>query len=225
MMSKRKWVLYFSLLSIVLFFLLTTWAMTEYPGGTIHDRSTEGYTFWHNYLSDLGRTRAWNRSSNTESSWLFNGGLALAGASLILLFSVLPSFFDRQEAKGWATIAAVLGMLSALCYWGIALNPLDVNYRLHTVFVRAGFIAFLLMSIFYTLAILREPGYPNRYAYGFLIFGVVLFVQICIMLFGPRAWTSPNALFLQASAQKIVVYAQMLVLAYQCRGLLQRKVD
>lgn len=196
--------------------------MLEYPGGTIHDRGSEGYTFWHNYLSDLGRTRAWNRSDNSTSSRLFNGGLGLAGASLLLFFSVLPAFFRNQETKVWATVAAVLGILAALCYWGIALNPLDVNYRMHTVFVRAGFIAFLLMSLFYTLAILREPGYPNRYAYGFLVFGVVLFIQICIMLFGPRAWTSPNALFLQASAQKIVVYAQMVVLTYQCWGLLRR---
>ncbi len=203
---------------------MTSWAMLEYPGGTIHDRGSEGYTFWHNYLSDLGRTRSWNRSDNTSSSWLFNGGLGLAGASLLLFFSVLPTFFRKVETKVWATVAAVLGILAALCYWGIALNPLDVNYRMHTVFVRAGFIAFLLMSLFYTLSILREPGYPNRYAYGFLVFGVVLFIQICIMLLGPRAWTSPNALFLQASAQKIVVYAQMLVLGYQCWGLLGRRV-
>ncbi|GJM34442.1 MAG: hypothetical protein DHS20C18_34430 [Saprospiraceae bacterium] len=224
-MKTSRTILYLSLFSIVLFFMLTSLAMQVYPGGTIHDRSSEGYTFWHNYFSDLGRTRAWNKAPNLKSSLLFKGALLIAGGCLLLFFAVLPRFFKGNESKGWATLAAILGILAALCYWGIALNPLDVNYGMHTIFVRAGFIAFLLMSIFYTIAIFRDPTYPNHYAYGFLVFGVVLFIQISIMLFGPRAWTSPHALFLQASAQKIVVYAQMLVLGYQCLGLLRRKVE
>jgi len=208
----------FALLSALLFFVLSSWAMAEYPGGTIHDRATEGYSFWYNYFSDLGRTRSWNGAPNALSSRLFQAGLVTVGISLGAYFLVLPAIFRNAEARFLATVASILGLMAAASYIGIALNPLNVNYRLHTVFVRVGFIAFLAMSLFYTLSILNEPGYPRHYARAFAVFSLILGVQVAIMLFGPRSWSSPGALLLQASAQKVVVYAEMLCMVYQGVG-------
>ncbi|MCB9294877.1 MAG: hypothetical protein H6559_17395 [Lewinellaceae bacterium] len=208
----------FALLSALLFFVFSSWAMAEYPGGTIHDRTTEGYSFWYNYFSDLGRTRSWNGAPNALSSRLFQAGLVTVGISLGAYFLVLPTIFREAEARFLASVASVLGILAAVCYVGIALNPLNVNYRLHTLFVRAGFIAFLAMSLFYTLSILNEPGYPKHYARAFGLFSLILAMQVAIMLFGPRSWTSPGALLLQASAQKVVVYAEMACMVYQGVG-------
>lgn len=192
--------------------------MAEYPGGTIHDRATEGYSFWYNYFSDLGRTRSWNGAPNALSSRLFQAGLVTVGISLGAYFLVLPAIFRNAEARFLAVVASVMGLMAAASYIGIALNPLNVNYRLHTVFVRVGFIAFLAMSLFYTLSILNEPGYPRHYARAFAVFSLILGVQVAIMLFGPRSWSSPGALLLQASAQKVVVYAEMLCMVYQGVG-------
>ncbi len=208
----------FALLSALLFFVLSSWAMAEYPGGTIHDRATEGYSFWYNYFSDLGRTRSWNGAPNALSSRLFQAGLITVGISLGAYFLLLPAIFRKAEARFLATVASILGLMAAASYIGIALYPLNVNYRMHTVFVRAGFIAFLAMSLFYTLSILNEPGYPRHYAQAFAVFILILGVQVAIMLFGPRAWSSPGALLLQASAQKVVVYAEMLCMVYQGVG-------
>lgn len=207
-----------ALLSDLLFLVLSTWAMAEYPGGAIHDRSSEGYSFWYNYFSDLGRTRSWNGAPNGLSSLLFQIGLITVGISLGVYFLVLPAIFRHADARFLAAAASFLGLLAAASYIGIALFPLNVNYRLHTVFVRLGFIAFLIMSLFYTLAILNEPGYPKHYARAFGFFSLILGLQVLIMLFGPRSWTSPGALLLQASAQKVVVYAEMLCMAYQGVG-------
>ncbi|MCO6477497.1 MAG: hypothetical protein J5I94_12780 [Phaeodactylibacter sp.] len=208
----------FALLSALLFFVLSSWAMAEYPGGTIHDRATEGYSFWYNYFSDLGRIRSWSGAPNGLSSRLFQAGLITVGVSLGVYFLVLPTIFRKAEARLLAAAASILGLLAAVSYVGIALYPLDVNYRMHTLYVRAGFIAFLGMSFFHTLAILREPGYPKHYALAFGVFCLILFVQVVIMLFGPRSWTSPGALLLQASAQKVVVYAEMACMVYQGVG-------
>lgn len=216
-MLQRSAIL-FALFSVLLFFLLSSWAMAEYPGGTIHDRATEGYSFWYNYFSDLGRTRSWSGEPNGLSSRLFEAGLFTVGVSLGVYFLVLPTIFRKAEARFMAIVASILGLLAAASYVGIALNPLNVNYHMHTLYVRAGFIAFLAMSLFYTLSILNEPGYPKHYARAFALFSLILGLQVAIMLFGPRSWTSPGALLLQASAQKVVVYAEMACMVYQGVG-------
>ena len=41
--------------------VFTTVAMIMYPGGTIHDSSTESYQFFYNFFSNLGEWTARNR--------------------------------------------------------------------------------------------------------------------------------------------------------------------
>jgi hypothetical protein len=220
-MRVQKTVIYISLLSSIAFFALSSLAMYYYPGGTIHDRSAEGYQFWLNYFSDLGRTRSWNGSPNGISNLLFKSSLFLVSCSLIAFFLILPGIFRSRTSKAIAVFAAILGIISALCYIGIANNPLDVNYYAHTIYVRIGFISFLMMSFLFMLSIWSDPDYANGYALMLLLFCVILFIQVGIMLLGPRSWVSPMALRLQATAQKIVVYAEMICMMVQAMGVLQ----
>lgn len=217
----KKLILFLGVICALQFFVSTTLAMRVYPGGTIQNRTSEGYSFFDNYFSDLGRTRAWNRQPNHRSNRYFQSSLIFVGGSLILFFVVLPSFFREPEAQFIAVVAALCGIMAAMCYIGIALTPLDYNYYRHTLFVRAGFITFLGMCFFYATAIFNEPEYPNRYAWALLIFAGILFVQVAIMLGGPRSWSSPEALRLQATAQKVVVYSEILCMLYQLLGVLQ----
>ena len=221
MYQLPKWAARLGIFGALQFFVLSAIAMWHYPGGTIHDRASAGYSFLYNYFSDLGRLQSWNGQSNALSNFYFVNSLTLAGAGLTVFFIALPFVFRSEESKRFALAAALTGIAAALCYIGIAHAPLDVNYWRHTLYVRAGFISFLVMSISFALAIFSEPDYPRHYAYAFIVFGLVLFVQITIMLFGPRAWSSPQALFLQATAQKIVVYSELVCMAYQCRGVAQ----
>ena len=48
--------------------VLTAVAMFLYPGGTLFDRTSRGYSFFENSFSDLGSTVAWNGQSNPGSS-------------------------------------------------------------------------------------------------------------------------------------------------------------
>lgn len=217
-MNWKKIILLLSIFGAIQFFLLTSLAMQHYPGGTIVERNLEGYSFFTNFFSDLGRTRSWNGTSNTKSNLLFNTSLYGVGGTLFLFFLMLPSLFRTESAKLLAVVATIAGLISAACYIGIANNPLNVDYSAHTLYVRAGFIAFLVMSLFYSLAIKAEPTYPDRYARAFGWFIFILGTQIAIMLLGPRSWSSPFALLLQATAQKVVVYAQILCMLYQAVG-------
>ncbi len=219
--SWRRFILYLGFLGALQFLLFTSLAMWLYPGGTIHQPDLESYSFLNNYFSDLGRTRTFDRQSNLLCHYIFKGTLTITGLTLALYFLVIPTLFSNGVSRGLASMAALLGIAAGCCYIGIGWIPWNESYWRHTFYVRWGFIAFLAMSFFYILAILADKHYPNRYAKAFLIFASVLAVQIVIMLFGPRAYRNSEALFLQAVAQKVVVYAEILVMIYQARGAIR----
>jgi hypothetical membrane protein len=218
--SWRQIFILSGLLGAIQFLFLTALAMWLYPGGTIHEPHLESYSFFTNYFSDMGRTYTFDRTPNTYCHYLFKTSLTITGLSLILFFLITPSLFESEASKVFIAIAVCFGVAAGLCYIGIGWVPWDVDYWNHTGYVRTGFLAFLGMTFFYSIAILFDHQYPNKYAFAFLIFGLVLGVQIVIMLFGPRAYRNENALLLQAVAQKVVVYSEILVMIYQARGAL-----
>lgn len=195
--------------------------MYLYPGGTIHERGLESYSFLYNYFSDLGRTHTFDGDSNYTCHMIFKSALTISGISLILFFIALPKVFRSNGAKALILVTSFLGIAAGICYIGIAWVPYDVSYWGHRRFVRIGFSLFLLMSLFYTMAIFANKYYPRRYAVGFGVFAVILFVQVYIMFFGPRAYRSNDGLWLQATAQKVVVYAEILCMLFQSYGALE----
>ncbi len=221
-MNWRRLFIYLGLLGAIQFLLLTILAMWLYPGGTIHEPQLESYAFFTNYFSDLGRTYTFDRTPNLLCHYLFKATLSITGGSLILFFIAIPGLFEAEAAKVCISIATLFGVAAGLCYIGIGWVPWDIDYWNHVGFVRTGFLAFLGMTVFYSIAILFDQEYPNKYAYAFLVFGLILGVQIVIMLFGPRAWRNEEALLLQAVAQKVVVYAEILVMIYVVNGALKR---
>ncbi|MGB3546383.1 MAG: hypothetical protein WBA17_05385 [Saprospiraceae bacterium] len=208
-------------MSILGFFALTYLAIQNYPGGTIAERSTEGYRFFMNYFSDLGRHRAWNGTSNSISNGYFEAAMLIATVGISLFCITLPVCLRFVPAKTLATAGSFLGLLAALSYYGISRNPLDVDYAMHTLYVRLGFVTFWLASSCNAIALYREPGYSRHYVIVYVLFSLILLVQLYIMFFTPRAWTSPAALRLQVTAQKAVVYSQLLCLAVQSIGAIR----
>lgn len=216
--SWRKLAIIGGIVAIVQFLVLTTAAIWVYDGGTLHNPEYVGYDFWNNFFSDLGRTVDFRRNLNTVPHWLFKIALSVCGVALIFFFFALPGLFQRNVAKSLSIVAALFGLVSAVSYIGIANIPWNIDYWGHVSFVRLGFLAFLMVTVFYALAILLEPGYPNKYAAAFLVFAIILGIQIVLMFFGPRAYRSAEALHIQVVAQKVVVYAQILCLLYQVVG-------
>ena len=52
---------YVGLFGPIQFIVLSTVAMFYYGGGTAWNHDALGYTFWQNFLSDLGRTVSYSR--------------------------------------------------------------------------------------------------------------------------------------------------------------------
>lgn len=203
------------------FLLLIHLAMYLYKGGSIHQPNLEVYSFTTNFFSDLGRYRLPNREMNLPTRLIFKTTMVLTGICVSLFFLVVPFLFKKNGTKALATIAAFFGIVSGISYILIGNVPYDISYWGHTRYVRVGFISFFLMVIFYASAIFAERDYPNRYGWLFVLFGFILLVQISVMLLGPRSWRSEEALYLQAVAQKIVVYAEVVCMLFQAVGALK----
>ena len=203
------------------FIILTLVAMLVYPGGTLHEPYLEHYSFLYNFFSDLGRTVTFNHTSNWLTHWIFKTALGIGGTCLMVFFVALPNLFTQPTAKVFGLLTMIFGVLAGASYIGIGQVPWDIDYWGHRLYVRVGFLAFLAMTLFYTLAILREQAYPNRYAVAMAIFAIVLAIQIAIMFYATNAWHSNEALYLQAVAQKVVVYAEILCMLYQSYGALK----
>ena len=210
----------FGVFGTLQFLVLTILAMLIYPGGTIHHPEYEAYDFLYNYFSDLGRTFTFDGSTNWLSHIIFKATLTISGVCLILFFVALPTLFKSNVTKILILIASFFGIIAGVCYIGIANVPWNLDLRLHHSWVYKGFISFLIMVLFYSAAILMEKSYPNRYAKAFGIFAIILFIQIVIMLFGPRAYRSNTGLLIQAVAQKVLVYSEILVMLFQAYGAL-----
>ncbi len=222
-MQKRNWqklFFQFGVFGTLQFLVLTVLAMLIYPGGTIHHPEYEQYNFLYNYFSDLGRTFTFDGSTNWMSHLLFSTTLTISGVCLILFFIALPGLFKSNSAKAMIFMASFFGIIAGACYIGIANVPWNIDLRLHRTWVYRGFISFLIMTVFYSAAILAEQNYPNRYAKAFGVFAIILGIQIVIMIFGPRAYRSNEGLFIQAVAQKVVVYSEILVMLFQAVGTL-----
>ncbi len=205
-------------LACLQFVVLTALAMLVYAGGTVADPSTTRYQFFHNFFSDLGRTQTRLGAPNTLSAVLFFVALALAGLGLVLFFAAVLRFFRRPAAaRALALVGTVAGVVSGLSFAGIALTPANLLALAHGLFVQWAFLAFLAAVLFYIPAVLLARDYPKRYAAVFAAFALLLAAYVWLLFNGPRPG-SASGLVVQATGQKIIVYAAIVTAFIQAEG-------
>jgi len=190
---------------------VTAWLMSFYPGGHLSDRGSVGYDFFRNFLSDLGRTNAFRNGPNPTAPW-YAGTLGLAGISTMVFFSALSHYLFHASRNWWAIPLVLMSIVAGIGYIGVAINPINEDYHSHIAYVQIGFIGFWMTCVFGAIAIRNSPVFDNRYAKWIGVFMIILGVQIVIMMFGPRSWSNEYALLLQVTAQKIVVYSEIIVM-------------
>jgi len=214
-MSTKNWRQYIFLATMVgciQFVLLTFIAMFSYPGGTHDDPTTTGYSFFSNFFSDLGLTVFPSGETNSVPFFLFTISLTLAGLAIILFFLTTPALFKNTSGRNISLLGSFVGVLSGLFYIGIAFTPADLYLEWHENFVLLAFSSFLLVVILYTLAIFLNKDYPNRYAYVYLVFAVLLAAYLWLLFAGP------SDIRIQATGQKVIVYAEIFCMFIQAYG-------
>jgi hypothetical membrane protein len=202
----------------VLFVVLTGIAMLFYPGGTVTDPGSAGYSFTHNFFSDLGRTASRTGQPNTVSLVLFALSMTLAGAALGVFFVAFTQFFRRNPAgRILSALAALFGVVSGVCFIGVGWAPGDVNATLHSNVTRAAFYLFPVAAIFAAAALFTVPAYPRRYTLVFGVFALLLCAYIGLLVLGPSARTA-QGMVIQATGQKIIAYASIISIGLEAFG-------
>ena len=146
--------------SCLLFLVATGVAMLFFPGGTILDHHTKGYSFFNNFFSELGR---W-RTHNGDTKWVsfFGFEIALVFHS-IAMFVFNLKFLEATESKKLSKVAYYTALVSGSTFpfllTGIAFTPCDLYLRYHMDFVYAAFGMLIPLSFAYTLLIplMKKP--------------------------------------------------------------------
>ena len=187
--------------SILIFIVFNLTAMMFYPGGTIGNPSTQGYSFTENFFSDLGNSVSHSGENNIISFILFNFSLSLCGLTFIVLFYSIKTAFKPSLLNFLATLFGILG---GICCIGVAFTPADLLLAPHIFFANGIFRGLCIASLFYSILIFKKNDMDNKYAYGFIVFGFMVLVYILISELGPNPRINPNALRLQVVSQKMI---------------------
>jgi hypothetical protein len=198
--------------------LLNILAMIFYPGGTVNNADRTGYAFLENFFSDLGMVKTYSGEPNTLSFYLFASALILVGFILILFFLLLSTYFPKPLMRvNLSKAGSIAGVVSGISCIGIALTPWDRFHLAHMLFAYCLSAFFLAVALLYSIAIFRNPSYPNGYAIVFIAYFGVLLVFVALMIFGPDL-ESVAGLTILAAGQKICIYSGMICIFIQVIG-------
>ena len=186
---------YAGMFGTIQFIIISLAAMPFYGGGTAWNHTADGDTFWQNFLSDLGRTVAYNSVENTVSSPLFNGSMVLFGVTLVLLY--LSAFRLFSSSLGY--IITITGILSGIGMAIIASAPDNLNPDQHMLGVWIWAFALLGTVVLIILQDFRSKEGKKQ----FMILSIVLAIAVAIHI-------SQGLLDIRGSiipaTQKVVVY-------------------
>jgi hypothetical protein len=138
------------------------------------------------------------------------------GVLLIPFFVATPYLFKKEgEANGLAKASSLLGILVAISMAGASLTPADLYYNIHVSFGFFSFIALLPLTILYIIAIFQNKTYRNRYAYVYIVFGIMQVLFLLIMSLGTSE-EGVSTIF--AAGQNIIVITMAISFLIQAYG-------
>lgn len=225
------------ILSITLFFLSCVAAAYLHPGSEKEGigYKSNHYSFTHNFLSELGELKtntyqsnpAIIRKNNTPSMLLFNGGLILIGATLMLFYiqfkEVFRVFNDSKKTQFYARLCKPIGLFAGFFYVGVGLVPHDLDFGLHVFFANGAFLILFILCILHSITVFYSNLLSNQYVLGYLSFCILLFIYLGILFFGPEIGPGKNFTeaewMLQVIAQKGIVLPFMISILHQVYGL------
>jgi hypothetical protein len=195
--------------------------MSTYGGGTQIDPNNPGYSFFHNFFSDLGTTVSYSGNNNSVSVFLFFMAIFLTGISFMSFFLAIPTIFeDISIDKRIPLTTSVLGVSSSVVFIGIALVPDNLFSGIHDVFVVSAFTLALFAAIIMAFLTYSDKNYSLIFPVGYIIFICLVIAYGGIGLIFFNNYTNLG-LFIRVTTQKIVVYYLMTNFFLQSYGNLR----
>lgn len=202
-----EWAFLTIIIGMIQYVVFTFIAMSFYTGGTLADPLSPGYSFWGNLFSDLGRIIALSGEPNTISFVIFTVTALIFSLSFIPFTLALPKFFKGEKRQyNVIIIGTGIGLLATASLLGTVLTPWDVYHETHLFFANIFNIMGSLVLFFYAIAILYNEGYPNFYAYTYIILLIFGIIYTIILLNLPKQ-VSLEIITIQATMQKISQYS------------------
>mgnify|MGYP001158054472 FL=1 len=184
-------------------------SMYFYPGGNIHDPLQTGYSFTHNFLSDLGGMNSRSGESNIVSSYIFNACMIsffLGG----IAFLYVPGLFKNDRTNYYlAIIGSMFFFLGASFFAGVGFTPHDLYLDQHIFFAINGFRLMVPAGIFYLVVLLRSP-IKKSYSLVTLFFLLSTFSYVLYQLLADSPLMSIEAMIMQATMQKLITFVHLL---------------
>ena len=195
---------------------MTVGAVVLYPGGTLRDRSTRGYSLVGNFLSDLGMTVAHNGRSNRLGSVLFVLALCVVVLGLgAALLEIVRIYSKSPSARRYARMASVVGLLVCTAFIGVAFTPENTALGLHVQFTFFAFRVFPLLTFLLAMASFKTSVLPKSVGVGWALLSIVLAAYAVILTWGPTVATA-GGLTTQVIAQKVVAITATGFFFYVC---------
>lgn len=150
---------YFPIIGLGLYICFFLLATTKYPGGSIGDISTEGYSYFHNFLCDLMLIMTESGMVNTARPLgIFSH--VLLGLTMMCFFYILPEIFQHSNKN--TLLVRRFGVLTMLVF-----IFMFTSYHDTIVFLTGIFGTIALVPFFIEL-----PRYENT---GLKVMSVICF--------------------------------------------------
>ncbi|MBD3195973.1 MAG: hypothetical protein GF317_13005 [Candidatus Lokiarchaeota archaeon] len=215
---KKPLIIAFTL-SPIQYIILTSIAMFFYAGGTISDPSNQGFFFWGNFFSDLGRLVAPSGNSNLISFVIFTISALFLSIMLAIFVLLFPKFFSNKEPSYKFIILGTISGVSATIFLLLTvLTPWDVFNDIHLVFATLFNISGIFVAIFFAIGIRKNKNYPNFYGNIYLLLVLLAIIYVGLTFAAPLFSTSEKVI-IQASYQKISQYTMMICFVIQGYGV------
>jgi hypothetical protein len=222
-MSEKNWrerVFIFGMIGVVQWLILLHIAMLFYAGGTMVNSRAPGYSYWLNFFSDLGRTKAYSGKDNTISMVIFIIAGSVLGLAFILFAITFKYFFNENNMeRKLSLIGTVFLIINGVAIFGTTFTPADIlqgpHYNFNVIIALSGLIGWIL----YIIVIFHNKDYSNKYALLMIVIllaGFIYSIFVAIFLNWPQVsfWeiSTTEELMFHTVQQKITTFINMSVI-------------
>jgi hypothetical protein len=186
-------------------------AMLFYPGGTVLNPSTRGYSVFHNSLSDLGSRVAWNGQANSRSA-LFHlaASLLLVVVGVACFAALIRVYSSSTMASRMGRTAAAVVLVAAAGLTGAVSSPPDRHPAIHGGFTLMAVCSFPVVTALLALVTALDGRFRGRASIGWLVLTLVVVMWAALMSWRP---TTDLELAIPVTLQKVAAVTLLCTLA------------
>ena len=195
---------------VTIFFVIAVIAASYfYPGGNIHDSNQLGYSFTHNFLSDLGGLESHSGEDNIISSIFFNLSMLLFFFIGISFLFVPILFKENKPTFILAIVGSLFFFIGSMFFAGVGFTPYDVFFDLHVFFALNSFRLMIPASLIYLIVFLRS-SLNIKYVAVIALFLFLVTAYVTYLNFGENPLSDKEAMIVSATIQKFIAFMSVM---------------